>query len=354
MNRNGYIDVIKFAFAIIIAEFHLLTGIFPGGRVAVDGFFMISAFLMMKNLERRYDEGELGTSTVSFIIRKYKGLALTLALSAIAAFILVAVTKEFSAETVGNRLPLILFDIFPLNTAGFQGIYVVGISWYLSSMFIALAILFPLIKRFRSDFTLTVCPLLVFLGYGLLSARYGNIAVGSTYLENSILHTGVIRALAGSSAGCLLYEISRRINTVRYTRFARTVFTLAELLLLVSMIYLMHHHPRSKFDYLLLFIIFGMLLIGINGLSYSKALWNPKWTKPLGTASTLIVLNHYNWAMLVQEKTKALPTPQRILIYAIVVALTCAAVYFLSKLILLIFRPLFRKKLWVKTDSGEQ
>jgi len=354
MKRNGYIDIIKFIFAIIIAEFHLSTGLFPGGRVAVDGFFMISAFLMMKYIERQGDNGEIGTSTVTFIMRKYKGLALILALSSITAFILIAITQDYSAETVGLRLPFILFDIFPLNTAGFQGTYVVGISWYLSSMFIALAILFPLIKRFHTGFTLTVCPLLAFLGYGLISARYGSLAVGVTYLENSIIHTGVLRALAGSSAGCLLYEISRRIGNLRYTRFAKTVFTIAELLLFAALLYLMHHYPKSKFEYLSLCIIFGMLLIGINGLSFSHILWNPKWTKPFGTASTLIVLNHYRWAMLVQGNTKTLPTIQRLLIFATVVALTCAAVYFLSKLILLIFRPLFRKKLWVKTDSGEQ
>ena len=46
--RNGYIDIIKFLFAIIIAEFHLGTGVFPGGRLAVEGFFMISGFLMIK------------------------------------------------------------------------------------------------------------------------------------------------------------------------------------------------------------------------------------------------------------------------------------------------------------------
>ena len=53
MKRNGYVDVIKFIFAFIIAEFHLGTGLFPGGRVAVDGFFMISAYLMMRSIERR-------------------------------------------------------------------------------------------------------------------------------------------------------------------------------------------------------------------------------------------------------------------------------------------------------------
>ena len=73
MKRNGYIDIIKFLFAIIIAEFHLGSGIFLGGRIAVEGFFMITGYLMLKSSEKENatDIG-LGKSTASFLWKKYK------------------------------------------------------------------------------------------------------------------------------------------------------------------------------------------------------------------------------------------------------------------------------------------
>ena len=74
MKRNGYIDVIKLLFAIVIAEFHWGSGVFAGGRVAVEGFFIISGFLMMKTIEREGDGENLARSTVGFMWRKYKAL----------------------------------------------------------------------------------------------------------------------------------------------------------------------------------------------------------------------------------------------------------------------------------------
>lgn len=68
--RTGYIDFIKFLFAIIIAEFHFRFGMFPIGRIAVEDFFMISRYLMMKYIEyNKSSNNEIGISSIPFIIR---------------------------------------------------------------------------------------------------------------------------------------------------------------------------------------------------------------------------------------------------------------------------------------------
>jgi peptidoglycan/LPS O-acetylase OafA/YrhL len=46
MKRNGYIDIVKFFFALVIAEFHVNSGLFPGGRLACEVFFMINGLLL--------------------------------------------------------------------------------------------------------------------------------------------------------------------------------------------------------------------------------------------------------------------------------------------------------------------
>lgn len=348
MARNGYIDVIKFVFAIIIAEFHLGSGLFPGGRLAVEGFFMISGFLMIQSIEKNKDDKTpLGISTFKFMLRKYKGLLSILFVSVLLAFF-VRASILYNINQIFIKLPLIIFDIFPLNTAGFRGEYVVGISWYLSSMFISLAILYPFVKKYKSNFVLTVCPILAILGYGILSSIYGNLAVGSSFIENTILHTGVIRALAGCSLGCLLAEISKYISQKKFTRLAKTIFTILEPILLLIMFYIMHNLPKSQYDYVLIGIIFAMLTIGVNGLSYSSRLWNIKYTKTLGTASTLIVLNHYCWTTFIKYKLTACAKSEKILIYIALVTLSCVVVYCISKLINFLFRKLFKKGHWIK------
>ncbi len=353
--RNGYLDVIKFLFAIIIAEFHVGAGVFPGGRLAVEGFFMITGYFMMNSIEKdKYSAEQAGLSTVKFLIRKYKGLFFILLSSAIVGFVVHCVSYSFTGEVSFQKLLLLSFDVFPLNAAGFKGFYIVGISWYLSAMFIALAILYPLVRKFKTNFVLIVCPLIVFLGYGILSAKYGNLAVGTTYIENTLLHTGIIRGLSGCAAGCLIYEISKRIGGKELTRFARISFTALELLAFAMMFYLMHNLPKSQFDYVLVFIIFGMLLIGINGLSYTSYLWNPKWTKPFGTMSTLIVLNHFYWIHFISTKLKHWERNEKIWAFFGFCICSCIVVYLMSRAIELIFSKLFQKKLWIKEKATEE
>jgi len=347
MKRNGYIDVIKFIFAIIIAEFHLGSGLFPGGRLAVEGFFMITGFLMMKSINKDKENNNIGISTVKFMFRKYLALFSTLFISVVLAFV-VRASVLYSLEQVKIKLPLLIFDIIPLNTAGFRGEYIVGISWYLSSMFIALAILYPFIKKFKSNFTLTVCPLIVLLGYGILSGKYGNMAIGADFMKDSIIHTGVIRALAGCSAGCLIEEICKRISNKGFTKFAKTIFTILEVSLFAYMVYVMHNYPKSQYDYLLVGVIFAMLVIGVSGVSYSSYLWNGKYTKILGTASTLIVLNHVCWTTFIRYKLTECVKSEKILIYIALVTLSCVLVYYLSKLLCLVCRKIFNKKNWIK------
>ena len=352
--RNGYIDIIKFLFAIIIAEFHLGSGVFLGGRLAVEGFFMISSFLMMKSVEKSDPLENTGISTAKFLFRKYKGLLPILFVSAIIGFVVYCIFNNYTFEVSLEKLPLLIFDIFPALTAGFKGFYVVGISWYLSAMFIVLAVFFPLAKKFKSGFSLIACPLIALFCYGLLSSKYGHLAVGTSFFPETIIHSGILRALAGCALGCVIYEIIKKMSGKSYTIFARIVFTVLEILSILFIFYMMHHFSKTNIDYVVVFVIFGMLIIGISGASYTSYLWNPKWTKLFGTVSTLIVLNHYCWTRLLKSKFKDLDKAETVLLYIGMVVASCIVVYFTSKLISFLAKKLFQKKLWLKESSDKE
>lgn len=146
--RNGYIDIVKFLFALIITDFHFNTGLFPGGRMAVEGFFFISGYFMMQNINRnKYPEDSLGASTVRFMKGKFETLLPYLLPAVIFAFGIDCYIYQRPLSEMLKQAPLLLFDVVPLFEAGFQGIYVVGISWYLAAMFISLAILYPFCKN---------------------------------------------------------------------------------------------------------------------------------------------------------------------------------------------------------------
>ncbi len=350
-SRNGYIDIIKFIFAIVIVLFHLGCGIFPGGRVAVEGFFMISAFLMMIKVDHdREPQLSNGVSTVKFIWKKYLGLLPFLIPSVIMAFF----CYEFMSpvpikEIIADHIPGMFFEFLTLCTAGFDGNYVLGISWYLSAMFIALAILYPLCRKYKSKFVLCVCPVMGVLFYGFLAHFVGSIAITSEYLEGGFVNCGVIRALAGSMFGCVIYEIYKRSQKVKVTKFARGVFGLIEIVGYSYFFLAMHYRPRSWHDYLIVFDLFVLLTIGICGVSFFSPLLKGNWTKPFGTISTLLVLNHFCYCTYIGTlPADKFSQSEMYLIFAGLVAGACVITYFVSKLINIIIKKLSDRKLWIQ------
>lgn len=293
--RNGYIDVIKFLFALIVTDFHVNTGTFPGGRIVVEGFFMISGYLMMHSIRRnKFPEDSLGVSTVRFIYQKFKGLFLYLFPAVIISYVLTCIRVERPIGESLERVPLLVFDFFPLREAGFKADYVLGISWYLSAMFLALAVLYPLCKKYRTSVTLIVCPISALLIYGALSHYYGHMAIATDFLGNSWLSSGLLRGFAGCAAGCTLYEICDVLSGKKVTLTGRAFFTILEIIGFAFFFYVMSEYPKSRYDYILIFVIFLLLVIGIGGISFSSLLTRGKYTKFFGTASTLIVLLHYS------------------------------------------------------------
>lgn len=348
MKRNGYIDFIKFIFALIVMDFHMVTGIFPGGRMVVEGFFMITGFLMMKSLERQQaSEDGIGISTVKFVWRKYKSLFYYLLPSAVLALAVVSATYGYGREEILEKSGLLFFEIFPANAFGFVGAYPIGISWYLSAMFVSIIILYPICKRFGKGATHIICPMIVLFCYGALSLTFGNLEVNYQMMPETFLKTSVFRGLPGCAMGCILYEVNKLAVKKTPTKLARILFTVLEAATFGYFLYCMHYRPTSAHDYLLVFAIFTFLVIGISGISYSSQALNPKWTKPLGTCSLLIVLTHCPWARFFSEKLgkEYVKTGKVFLCYLAIIG-SSIIVYILSLLLKKLFKKLGTLKMW--------
>ena len=292
--RNGYIDVIKFIFAIIVLEFHMGTGIFPGGYIPVEGYFMISGYLMMNTIEKnKSPEDNLGVSTARFILNKYLSVLPYLLPAALMSFVLHCIQLDRTVEKALKYLPLLIYEVIPLRTLRFQGEYIMGVSWYISAMFVCLAILYPLCKKLKTTASLIICPILAAVFYGMLSNEYGNISMHADYLPDLPISVGLLRGFAGCALGIFMYEVCKPILNKKVTVGGRIIFTLIELWAFLYFLQTMHVKPMSKYDFVVILAIFIFLLIGISGISLSSVICNTKLAKPLGTASIIILLNHY-------------------------------------------------------------
>ena len=330
--RNSYLDVMKFLFSIIIVLYHF-GFLFYGGYIVVEAFFMISGYFLMKSLKRSNDELPLGEQTVRFVIHKYKSLVFFLIPSAIIGCIVYIWVLPRDTEAVIMQATLMLFEMIPLQTAGYSGFFSTGVSWYVSALLLTSMIVFPLAKKLKTNFSIWIAPLIAIIGYGFLCKTFHNIAEPNTWILD-LFHSGIIRALAGLSAGCFLYEITTRLEEKKVSALSRCILTALEVIGWGYCVYVMNKYPRSMYDAAVVFVMFGLLLIGINRYSYLSHLIQFPWTKHLATVSTIIYFNHYYWSQLILKKFDHLSLQQSMPLYLALIVCSSVVVYVTGRLLM--------------------
>ena len=123
---------------------------------------MITGYLMMASLCRKSAEiGESPYGTAKFVFRKYRSVLFPLLFSALIGFVVYeALIYEHPLDFTAERVPLLLFEVLPLQMAGFEGMWTTGVSWYLSAMLLGVAILHPLAKKDPLRFGSTWAPVI--------------------------------------------------------------------------------------------------------------------------------------------------------------------------------------------------
>ncbi len=335
MKRQSSIDVIKFFLAIVILLYHFDL-YFLGGYLAVEGFFMISGYLMMRSLYKKSGEAACAPDgTARFVLHKYAAIFFPLLFSAISGFLIYeCLIYDHSLELMLEKAPLLLYEIFPLQVAGFGAYYSTGVSWYLSSLFLSIALLHPFAKKDPARFSYTVCPLIILLGYGYLCAHTGKLDVPASWLIG-LFNSGLIRGAAGVSAGCLLFTLTSRAQEKSApTMPMRVLLTVLEIFGWAFIIKCMSEEKfvRTPMDYVAVAVIFGVLYIALSQRSLFSLFICHKWTAILSTCSTYMFMNHYAWNQYFKnihpEKTLKETLPW----YLLCVAASSLAVWVLTKL----------------------
>lgn len=296
MKRNSAIDYLKFIFSIIIFIYHCGFS-FYNGYIVVEGFFMISGYLMFCSMNKNKEQISLPEASAKFVWNKYKSLFLPLFFSAISGlFIYNILIFPTPFNKAIESLPLLIFEIFPLQCAGFPGLWTTGVSWYISAMLLSMAILYPIYKRNPKFSANTICPILAILIYGLLHFSFGHIEVTNQWIFG-ILNTGMLRAIAGISAGFFLGSLVQRSENSHCSTPKKIVLSVLELIALVSLISLMFNvsYMRSSFDLVFVVIQFVILWIALSNKAWHTPHISNKKTKILSNISLFLFLNHYPW-----------------------------------------------------------
>ena len=248
--RNATIELMRFLFASSVVLFHiagtlwnrklilfssgdLRLTLFRTGSIGVEFFFLVSGFLMAKSIYRRQTAEQsgalqpepVGVETIRFLWGKVKSLwPYYLPACAIGCLLFPVTNEDLHLGWFVPYLPSLFFlQETGLSDASFTGLP----SWYISSMLLAMAVLYPLCRKFYFSFTSLFGLLLGILMTGALIQLNGNLA-GTGQDWWAITFACNFRALGEVALGTVCYEASRRLSQRSFSTGRRILFSLLQ------------------------------------------------------------------------------------------------------------------------------
>ena len=232
--KNLIIELLRFIFATFIIFFHMdkdILGLesvinsfgsmnitfFSNGFIGVEFFFMLTGLFMAERVckldKLNSSEKNGGGETLNYIFHKAK--------SVWPIFVVVAIIKVVLHLVLGGRVEWVIINIpslFFLQRTGLCPSSYIYESWYISSMLIALVVVYPLCRKNYKLFTSVIAPFLGFIVYGMLIIHFGGL--GSLKTKTIFyIYASNFRALAGISLGAFCFELSRRIKEKNWNRY---------------------------------------------------------------------------------------------------------------------------------------
>lgn len=300
--RVSAIDWIKFVLAgwIVCLHYGELVApitwgghvLFSGSYLAVEGFFLISGFLFMRSVYGFEAKGRF-PSCPRVVFHRYMGIAYWLIPAVILDAAIVATGVEYlSLDEVLSNIPRLLFEVVPLQMAGFSAWNVTGVSWYISSLLLGVLLFYPLAKRNPRVFALEICPIIAVVAYGLLYHLTGKLCNPAEWLYDCI-RKGLLRGLADMAVGCFLYECVRRTKDEVVSIARRILYTVAAAIAAGACALIMLFTTASFYDFVFVLFAFAFLYLALGQKTVFALFLNHEWTKHVGTVSTVVFLVHF-------------------------------------------------------------
>lgn len=340
--RNGKIEFLRFIFSFIIVIHHTryLVGddqcMFLGGSLAVEFFFIVSGYLMMASIEKKRgqyaDSTQLAYETQNFLIKKIRALCPELIIAYVYAFIFVCYAKALSAKEIARLFIDTIFEFFLIKMSGLYATSLNGVLWYVSSMLLCMAILYPLIRKFPDMMKQVVSPLISLLLFGYLCGNFGTPRTPLQWI--GFTYKGNVRAMAAICLGVYCYHIVSVIKEFRFTIIGKIFLTMIETSCYTAVILYMYFAKASARDYFFIFLLAVGICISFSHISVGAKLFDNRICAFLGKFSLPMYLCHtYYSSNLKRLFLVEYSDSQKVLIYMICVFITSTAVYIVSRLL---------------------
>lgn len=299
--KSSYISELDFwkfvaMIAILLVHSHTFFGkgvVLKYGFLGVELFFLITGYLFAASVyrdQRPFSSETIGSELWAFIRHKIGGFL---------PYFLVGWTLGLSLKSVqtggdlfhATNLRGCVFDLFLLRESGLPYYDIAGSHWYLSSMMIALFLIYPVFRWRKNLFSLIVAPAVGLILLGSIFMSFKSVTRGVA-CPNGFLTLGTTRAIAEISLGVAAYQLSKYVSHLDFGAKTGWIFTGVNMFALIGAFgtIIEMHETSNQLFVLLMFFIF--VVVATSRKATMSCWYNERLCRYLGKLTLSVFLTH--------------------------------------------------------------
>lgn len=345
MQRSYSVEVWRFVFATSIVIYHSyyffdkmdITRINVGGRFGVEFFFILSGLLLARKAydlrETQFQWREAANLMLSKLKTIYPYLLVSTAIGILVSF--------YATGLNGAPIKLLLLipELLFLSQTGIPTWTPSVVTWYLSSLMICTAIIYPLLRRNYSFFAQYAFPLLSVFLYGHI---VNTIGLTKPSAWNGFFKNGLLRGMAGMMLGAFCFYLISQLNKIQLKNWVVRLMQLSEITIILSVLIWFASKKSVRVDTVFVLLTAVALVFAFNSQRIALTKFPKKLANLLGSFSLSLYLAHGIWPRImlaIFPRSLNLGAKEYLALYFLISIITALIVHFSAKAIIKMTGP---------------
>lgn len=296
-NRIYTIDFYRFIFILLICFLHFEYPYcgkqiyFICGYLAVDFYFILSGFLLSRNVLENDENNSISIMSVKFIVNKIKRYYIFY-IYAYIVMLLYTWNSIGGMQSFRRDYQYGIWEVLLLQSAGFPNSFVNIPMWYFSALLIVSYFVYYIYISNKSLYANIVAPLSVILIYTFFARKYGNLDIWGVWNDLSIINNSLIRAFAGLNLGIMCNKLYNYLVYNNLNKLDVIILNLLEIISILGIISIVINNDHSNIDFVILPMFCIIIISSFLNVTYISKFLNRKVFKYLGVISFSIFANH--------------------------------------------------------------
>lgn len=335
--KNLDIELMRFIMTLCVAVLHFsedygFVGIFNGGYLGVDFFFVIGGFYLANHYVREKDNSSFlpMKKATNFVKHRVKKIYYPYIFSLIIMIIFLLKDNNWSLLWLKNYLYDVKWQFIFLHYLGAGVPFTMRSIWYLS-VYIFLLYTVYFFLAYNEDFFVGVSPILSVLSLIYIYVNYGTLSMQGTY--NIWISGGVLRGFAEMCLGVyIFYTIDEKNLESTFHNKSGNVIYWAKYILAIYIIYLMQKYGFDSNDFWILFLIIVYIRLSyVRHDEFIKSKYIKNVITWLGNISLWIYLLHLVVSKVLCDVCAGIDYKIMLIIYLVLIVIVSSVAFLIEK-----------------------